>query len=260
MNRWLVLLLLVFSFESYVKEEIFLSGDLASISVLSENINGVIIKLKDGNKKILPIPYLYKDKNIFIEAINADIKAKYVNYGESRITIKNESLVNLSPKDSLRVQEEAKLIETVLASSDFSIMPSFEFIRPVAGQITSRYGKQRYINGQKRSVHLALDLDGEIGDKIIAPMKGKVVLVKDLFYTGNTVILDHGGNLFSSYAHMNETIVSEGDLIIPGSIIGYVGSTGRVTGPHLHWTVYFENIRINPEQFLNENFLESLLQ
>ena len=91
-------------------------------------------------------------------------------------------------------------------------------------------------------------------------MKGKVVLVKDLFYTGNTVILDHGGNLFSSYAHMNKAIVSEGDFIIPGSIIGYVGSTGRVTGPHLHWTVYFENIRINPEQFLNENFLESLLQ
>ena len=239
----------------------FLSGDLASISVLSENVNGVIIKVKDDNKKIIPIPYLYEDKNIFIEAINTDIKAKYVNYGESRITIKNESLVNLSPKDSLRVQEEAKLIETVLASSDFSIMPSFEFIRPVEGQITSKYGKQRYINGQKRSVHLALDLDGEVGDKIIAPMKGKVVLVKDLFYTGNTVILDHGGNLFSSYAHMNKAIVSEGDFIIPGSIIGYVGSTGRVTGPSLALdSVFLENIRINPEQFLNENFLESLLQ
>ena len=137
MNRWPVLLLLVFSLDSYVKEETFLSGDLASISVLSENVNGVIIKVKDDNKKIIPIPYLYEDKNIFIEAINTNIKAKYVNYGESRITIKNESLVNLSPKDSLRVQEEAKLIETVLASSDFSIMPSFEFIRPVAGQILS---------------------------------------------------------------------------------------------------------------------------
>tara|TARA_B100000941_G_scaffold157264_1_gene111587 strand:- start:639 stop:1421 length:783 start_codon:yes stop_codon:yes gene_type:complete len=260
MNRWQILLLLVFCIESYAKEEIFLSGDLASISILSEKADGITIKLKNGNKKIISIPYLHEDKNIFIEAINANIKAKYVNYGESRITIKNESLVNLSTKDTLRVQEEAVLIEMVLESSDSSIMPSFEFLRPVEGEITSRYGKQRYINDQKRSVHLALDLDGEIGDKIIAPMKGKVVLVKNLFYTGNTVILDHGAHLFTSYAHMNEAVVSEGDFIIPGSIIGYVGSTGRVTGPHLHWTVYFENKRINPEQFLKENFLESLLQ
>ena len=87
-----------------------------------------------------------------------------------------------------------------------------------------------------------------------------VVLVGDFFYTGNTVILDHGHNLFSSYAHMSETKVKVGDLIEQSEVLGLVGSTGRVTGPHLHWTVYFDGNKINPESLLKDSYLSSLLQ
>jgi len=139
------------------------------------------------------------------------------------------------------------------------ITPSFNFIAPVPGVVTSPFGRQRFINGLPRSAHLALDLDGKIGTPIVSPLKGKVVLVGDFFYTGHTLILDHGYGLFSSYAHMSEVKRKLGDLVEQSSVIGLVGATGRVTGPHLHWTVYFDGNKINPESLIQENYLSLIL-
>ena len=104
-----------------------------------------------------------------------------------------------------------------------------------------------------------MDLSGAIGTPIVAPLKGKVVLVGDYFYTGLTVILDHGYGLFSSYAHMSEIQAQLGDFLEQSDQIGKVGSTGRVTGPHLHWTVYFDGNKVNPESLIQEDFLNSIL-
>jgi murein DD-endopeptidase MepM/ murein hydrolase activator NlpD len=86
-----------------------------------------------------------------------------------------------------------------------------------------------------------------------------VVLIGDYFYTGLTLILDHGHGLFSSYAHMSGIKVKLGDLVEQSDEIGLVGATGRVTGPHLHWTVYFDGNKVNPESLIQDNYLSSLL-
>ena len=238
----------------------FKSGELAAINISAKDGSGTLIKSNNQIKKILAFPFVANDQTFTDKDIEGTMKVEYINFGESRITITDTSKVNLSASDQQRANREALLIREALSRNDPTLTPSFQFMRPVAGIVTSPYGKQRYINGQKRSVHLALDMNGKIGDPIIAPLKGRVVLIGDFFYTGNTVILNHGEGLYTSYAHMDEITADFGKIIQQGNQIGTVGATGRVTGPHLHWTVYFNGNKINPEWLIEEDFLKTLLQ
>ena len=106
--------------------------------------------------------------------------------------------------------------------------------------------------------HLALDIAAPNGTKIVAPSAGKVVLIGDFFYSGNFLILDHGYGLLTSYSHMSKIHVKKNEYIQQGELIGEVGATGRVTGPHLHWSVYVSGERVNPELMIQDNFLENL--
>ena len=205
---------------------------------------------------IIPSPFS-KDSRV-LNSYCVPIKINKKNFGESRITILDISKVNLSEEDSQRAYKESQLIRESLNSYSTDIKPSLKFISPVYGIISSRYGKQRYINDQPRSPHLALDIAAAEGTEIIAPAPGKVILVGDFFYSGNYLILDHGFGLLSSYSHMSKIHVQAGDYLNQRDIIGEVGSTGRVTGPHLHWSVYLEKKRINPESLIAENFFEKL--
>ena len=168
-------------------------------------------------------------------------------------------MVNLSKEDSDRAFKESKIIQKALNNYSKILVPDLNFINPVEGIISSRYGKKRYINDQPRSPHLSLDIAAPEGTKIVSPSRGKVILVGDFFYAGNYIIIDHGFGLISSYSHLSSVLVDENELIEKGQKIGEVGSTGRVTGPHLHWTVYLNKVRINPESIIQDNFLESLL-
>jgi len=205
---------------------------------------------------IVPSPFTKNSK--LINTYCVPIKVNKKNFGESRITISDTSKVNLSKEDAQRAYKESQIIKNSLNKYSTDIKSSLKFINPVNGIISSRYGKQRYINNQPRSPHLALDIAAAEGTKIIAPAAGKVLLVGDFFYSGNYLILDHGFGLISSYSHMSEVNVKINDYLEQGDVIGKVGSTGRVTGPHLHWSVYLSNERINPESLIAENFFEEL--
>lgn len=205
---------------------------------------------------IVPSPFTKNSK--LINTYCVPIKVNKKNFGESRITISDTSKVNLSEEDAQRAYKESQIIKNSLNKYSTDIKSSLKFINPVNGIISSRYGKQRYINNQPRSPHLALDIAAAEGTKIIAPAAGKVLLVGDFFYSGNYLILDHGFGLISSYSHMSEVNVKTNDYLEQGDVIGKVGSTGRVTGPHLHWSVYLSNERINPESLIAENFFEKL--
>ena len=205
---------------------------------------------------ILPAPF--SKEELILNDYCFPIKVKKKKFGESRITIKDASKVNLSKSDSDRAFKESKLIKQSLNTYSKDLKPSLKFISPVKGIISSRYGKQRYINEKPRSPHLALDIAAAEGTSIIAPSSGRVILVGDFFYSGNYLILDHGNGLLSSYSHMSLIHAKLGDFVNKGDEIGKVGSTGRVTGPHLHWSVYLSKNRINPESLLQENFLDTL--
>jgi len=234
------------------------SGEIISIpAAVQENSDVLTFKTSSGTKQLISLPFVQKD--LMITRHHVNVKVNWVNFGESRITIADESKVNLSKQDKDRANKEAIEIRMALSNSTKEITPSFDFVPPVPGIVTSPFGKQRFVNDLPRSAHLALDLRGSIGTPIIAPLKGKVVLVGDYFYTGLTLILDHGYGLFSSYAHMSEIKVKLGDLVEQSNTIGLVGATGRVTGPHLHWTVYFDGNKVNPESLIQEGYLRSIL-
>ncbi len=234
------------------------SGEIISIPAATEDKSNVLtFKTSTGTKQLVSLPFVKKD--LVITRHHVNVKVNWVNFGESRITIADESKVTLSTKDQARANNEAIQIKTALSRSSAEITPSFDFIAPVPGIVTSPFGKQRFVNDLPRSAHLALDLRGAVGTPIVAPLKGKVVLIGDYFYTGLTLILDHGYGLFSSYAHMSEIKVKLNDLVEQSHEIGLVGATGRVTGPHLHWTVYFDGNKVNPESLIQKGYLNSIL-
>ena len=121
------------------------------------------------------------------------------------------------------------------------------FILPVDSIVTSPYGGKRLYNGALAGAHLGLDLRAQVGTPIYAPGGGVVVLAKNLYYTGNTVILDHGYGIFTIYAHMSKLKVKKGVKVEPKRLLGLAGMTGRVTGPHLHWGAVIQHVRANPQ-------------
>jgi murein DD-endopeptidase MepM/ murein hydrolase activator NlpD len=119
-------------------------------------------------------------------------------------------------------------------------------VPPVPSTVASHFGARSSFNGQARSPHSGADFPSPTGAPIAAPNAGRVVLARDLYFSGNTVILDHGLGLFSLLAHLSVIAVHEGDRVATGQEIGKVGATGRVTGPHLHWGVRAGGARVDP--------------
>jgi len=120
------------------------------------------------------------------------------------------------------------------------------FVAPVDGQPTSNFGTRSFYNGQSRSPHAGVDFPGKTGTPIRSPNHGRIALAAPLYFTGNTVIIDHGAGLLSVLAHLSEVRVKAGDLVTADTRIGLVGATGRVTGPHLHWSVRLGGARVDP--------------
>ena len=124
------------------------------------------------------------------------------------------------------------------------------FILPVNNAIVGTFGKRSIINNRKRHPHSGVDIRGKVGDPVSAMHHGEVILVADHFFTGKSIFLDHGGCVASMYFHLDDIIVEKGQRVEKGQIIGTVGATGRVTGPHLHWGVRVNNARIDPLELI----------
>jgi murein DD-endopeptidase MepM/ murein hydrolase activator NlpD len=125
------------------------------------------------------------------------------------------------------------------------------FLRPRDARVTSPFGGGRVVNGVRRSTHYGLDLDGRTGEPIKAANRGVVALIGNFFYGGNSVYLHHGDGLMTVYHHMSRILVAAGDTVERGQVIGRVGATGRVTGPHLHWGAQYGVISFDPDDLLN---------
>lgn len=125
-------------------------------------------------------------------------------------------------------------------------MWSTSFMRPRSSRITSAFALRREFNGRLQSRHMGLDLAGDYGEPVVASNRGVVALIGDFYYAGNCVYLDHGRGILTSYMHLSEVTVAQGDTVERGQIIGKVGATGRVTGPHLHWVARYGSVSVNP--------------
>lgn len=151
------------------------------------------------------------------------------------------------PADVLaRIEKERERVNGIFAHASPDRIWQGQFINPVPGKVISAFGKRSMYNGRLRSSHTGVDFRGAVGTPIRAPNAGIVVLAEDLYYSGKTVILDHGQGLYSYLGHMSAFSVKEGDRVEKGDLVGKVGATGRVTGPHLHWTIRLAGSRIDP--------------
>ena len=177
-------------------------------------------------------------------------RIKKKNYTEQRITLADTKMVSPPSKELERIRKESAAQKAVYASFTPQIDLSQGFIMPLEGRKTSLYGHRRFFNDVPRSPHSGLDIAAPTGTPIVAPGPGRVALRGDFYFNGKTILLDHGQGLITMYCHMSEYIVEEGEFIDQGQMLGLVGSTGRSTGPHLHWSVSLNNFRIDPLEFL----------
>lgn len=171
-------------------------------------------------------------------------------YAEQRLKVA-PGKVDLSPKDLARYQVERKHQLKVIAT--FSELPPavLQLLQPTPGPRSSSFGLRRVFNGQARSPHSGMDIAAPLGTPVVAAGAGRVIDVADYFFNGKTVWLDHGAGLLTMYCHLDTVAVKQGDVLASGAALGTVGASGRVTGPHLHWSVSLNRAMVDPALFLD---------
>jgi murein DD-endopeptidase MepM/ murein hydrolase activator NlpD len=184
------------------------------------DLNPFTCHLKENDQNLVEIFFKVEDKEYKAEQLRVDSKR-----------------IKLSPKDQKRANKEQVVLNKIYASSADSLQFSTPFKEPMNSHVTSYYGTKRVYNKKKKGQHLGIDYRAPIGEKVPSTNAGKVVFAGDLFYTGWTVIIDHGLDIFSVYGHLSKTLVEAGQMVEKGHIIGLSGNTGRTSGPHLHWGV-----------------------
>ncbi len=203
---------------------------------------GIPLKTKPGTQHISLKP---QNKNIQTQftVVNKEYPAQY-------ITLKNKRMVNPNPDDLKRIKADRIPINKALLT--WTEQPNIDthFIAPVDGRLSSLFGLKRFFNNQPRNPHSGLDIAAPAGTPIKTPASAKVIDTGNYYYNGNTVILDHGQGLISGYFHMTDIHVKPGQLVKQGDLLGTVGATGRVTGPHLHWNIYLNRTKVDPALFI----------
>jgi murein DD-endopeptidase MepM/ murein hydrolase activator NlpD len=150
-----------------------------------------------------------------------------------------------------RIQWESELLGQIYDIFTLQWYGEGVFIIPSEGEANDNFGERRIFNNEPRSPHSGLDISSPFGAPVRASNSGRVVLAKNLYFAGNTVIIDHGLGVFTSYLHFSKILVKRGDMVRKGDIIGEIGATGRVTGPHLHWGVKVSGSRVDPFSLLH---------
>ena len=158
----------------------------------------------------------------------------------------------IPPKTALpRIEQETALLNALFRTSRAERFWAPDAVRPVEGVAVSGFGVRSILNGLPRGPHNGLDLAAVTGTPVYAPTPGVVAFARDFYFSGNTVIVDHGHGLLSTMAHLSVIDVKEGERVAKGSLLGKVGATGRVTGPHLHWAVRLHGDRVDPLKLLD---------
>ena len=248
-------------------------GEIVEIKVYGEGVSSVEARWAERNLPFYPVP-----PGSFATIIGVDLEAKP---GASKITI-------TAANDTGRQRRAQTIVQTLSKSfreESFKVAPGFDqlspqslelirieradfalafstsaaerfwegpFIRPVPQESSSSFGYRRIINGKPRAPHTGADLRAPVGTEVLAANHGRVVLTGDYFFAGKSVVLDHGGGLYTMYFHLSEFKVDAGAMVRRGDVLALSGMSGRVTGPHLHWAARLGNARIDPMELIQK--------
>jgi len=204
----------------------------AAVGIPLETAEGVVtIRIDDGERAVTVGRYGYR---------------------EQHLTVSNPSHVNPDAAQLERIGRERRIIDAALDAYRNVPVDGVALMPPVNGPRSSSFGLRRFFNGEPRSPHKGMDIAASEGTPILAPRDGLVVATGDYFFNGNTVIVDHGRGLVTLFCHLSQIGVAEGDEVHTGDRLGDVGSTGRVTGPHLHFGVYLNGTAVDPALLLDD--------
>ena len=175
------------------------------------------------------------------------------DYPQEWLTIADSNQVTPNPESLRRIRRESGLINGYLSRWQTEQIAFGAMMLPVDGRHSSLFGHRRIINGQPRKPHSGLDIAASTGTPVVAPAGGLVAGEGDYFFNGKSLFIDHGEGLISMFCHLNEILVQPGETISQGQLLARVGSSGRVTGPHLHWSLSLNDARVDPLLFIANN-------
>lgn len=173
-------------------------------------------------------------------------------YAEQHLKVPQRT-VDLSKEDLARHERERAHLAQVVGTFTPELPVDLRMLQPTAGPRSSSFGLRRVFNGQPRNPHSGMDIAADTGTPVVAPAAGRVLDTGDYFFNGQTIWIDHGAGLLTMLCHLSEIDVKPGDVVAAGQRVGAVGATGRVTGPHLHWSVSLNRTMVDPELFLRDD-------
>jgi murein DD-endopeptidase MepM/ murein hydrolase activator NlpD len=242
----------------------FQPGELVVVTIAGARSDAAAISVKAFGRQVTPY---VGDDGVWRALVGIDLDAKPGTYsiavgaGDEQVTRElrvrpkafptrrlkvDPDFVTPPPSALEQIERDAKLLEATWRSSAAQRLWSSPFVAPVDEPANSSFGTRSIFNGQPRNAHGGADFPSAAGTPIHAPNAGKVLVARDLYYAGNTVIIDHGLGVFSMLAHLSAFDVHEGDFVKRSDVVGRVGATGRVTGPHLHWALRVNGSRVDP--------------
>jgi murein DD-endopeptidase MepM/ murein hydrolase activator NlpD len=208
----------------------------------------LIMTRNDRWYAVVGIPLDTKSGGLPMRVGDSDIAIDIVPhaYREQRLTVKNKSYVTPDPEQLDRIARERRIIDAALNRFRIIAGAGIELEVPVDGPRSSSFGLRRFFNEQPRAPHKGMDIAANDGTPIIAPRSGVIAATGDFFFNGSTVIIDHGQGFVTMYCHLSDIAVEQGQPVNTGDVIGAVGATGRVTGPHLHFGTYLNGTAVDP--------------
>lgn len=263
MRKFILFMLIFTNFYAYT----IVNGDTEILRVDSNVIGRAYINSKeakwipsptDPTKMIMLVSSNYRAKDdivVKIENLDGDHEIKFTliegNYKKEQITVA-PGMSNPSKENQERIKKESEEAYAIYRKVGDRFLFDSKFITPLNSHITSNFGNARLFNGSLRSYHSGTDYRAAIGTPIKAANSGVVVIAKDRYYAGNSIVIDHGAGIYSQYYHLSRMDKKVGDKVEKGEIIGLSGDTGRVSGPHLHFGIMVNGNSVEPLKFIEK--------
>ncbi|MGB1262454.1 MAG: M23 family metallopeptidase [Cognaticolwellia sp.] len=221
------------------ENKVLLNGKAIKVSKTGDYALGFSRDEKNNSELVIISPNGVKEKRI--------LKPLKREYNIQKVEGIAKKIMNPNKKANIRAGQDNKKIATARKVDSNLTAFAQGFIAPIDGIITGVYGSQRYYNGVPKRPHYGLDYAGKTGDPVKSPADGTILMyVPDMFYSGGTMIIDHGHGVSSTFLHLSDAYVNVGDTVSKGQLVAAVGSSGRATGPHLDWRINWFNMRLDP--------------